>query len=191
MVQTKTLPNAPQKGLVFWVQTGGHWSMGNGYTVGPVNGRSFYIYTGGQKERFLLSEWNWWVDQRLAEGRVFYEGREYVGPGAQQVDEGDTVAELTVDLPTRDARFLRAAGDVLKNYKLKRNELDDGSSAIEINGGHRVYTVNARKDWAIPPTCSCPDAERRARSNGGFCKHVIAVCIAHRDLRCQLLDLLL
>ena len=191
MVQTNTLPDTPRKGAVFWVQTGGHWSMGNGYTIGTINGRSFYVYHAGQQERFLLTEWNWWLDQRIAEGRVFYQGREYVGPGAREIDDAPTVADLTVELPSRDARFLRAAGDVLKNYTLQRSEVEDGSSLIEIKGGRRSYAVTARADWAIPPTCTCPDAARRSHTNGGFCKHVIAACIAHGDLRCQLLDLLL
>ena len=102
-----------------------------------------------------------------------------------------SATEFSVDLPGRDQRFLRASQDVLANYEMARTDHDDGFVTIEVKQGRRKYTVTARPDWASPPTCTCPDANKAARRlTGGFCKHAIAVCITYDDLRCQLLDLL-
>ena len=192
---TKTLSHAlPQKpihGLVFWVQEGSHWSFGDAFTVGRVNGRSFYVHSQGKTERFLTSEWGWWLEQRFAEGTVFCNGRQLVQPGDDPMVSQVTAEEFSVDLPGRDQRFLRAARDVLTGYDITRKDGDDGFVEIQVKKGRRAYTVTARPDWATPPMCSCPDAKNTARRlTGGFCKHAMAVCITYDDLRCQLLDLL-
>jgi uncharacterized Zn finger protein len=57
----------------------------------------------------------------------------------------------------------------------------------------RTPTPSAfRFDWAVSPTCTCPDARRRAKEhNEGYCKHIIAVLLSNQDLRCQLMELFL
>ena len=190
-VRQMSRPDEPKQGLVFWVQDGGHWSFGDAYSVGKVNGRSFYIHSQGTTERFLLSEWHWWLDQRFDEGIVFCNGRQLVDPGSAPIQAVPTSDSFSVNLPGRDQRFLRASQDVLTNYRMVRSAEEQGFVSIEVSQGKRTYTVTARPDWATPPTCTCPDANKGARRlTGGFCKHAIAVCIAHDDLRCQLLDLL-
>ena len=184
-------PETPVRGLVFWVQEGDHWSFGDAYTVGQVNGRSFYVHSQGETKRYLLSEWDWWLDERFNEGTVFCNGRQLLAPGADPVKSGPSADSFSVDLPGRDQRFLRASRDVLANYTMTRSAIDEGFVAVEVSRGERSYVVTARPDWATPPSCTCPDANKSARRlTGGFCKHAIAVCITYDDLRCQLLDLL-
>jgi uncharacterized Zn finger protein len=98
-----------------------------------------------------------------------------------------------VDLEVRDLRFLRAARQVLTRYRLVREkDRPDGTVTIRVEGGEAPYTIVAHRDWAHPPRCSCPDAERRAKAhNAGYCKHAIAALLQHEDLRCQLLELFL
>jgi hypothetical protein len=185
------VPQKPVQGLVFWVQEGSHWSFGDAFTVGKVNGRSFYVYTHGRSERFLTKEWGWWLDQRFAEGTVFCNGRQLVKPGDSPVTAQVTAEAFSVDLPGRDQRFLRAARDILTTYDMARNDASDGFVEVSVQKGRRRYTVTARPDWSTPPKCTCPDATTGARRlTGGFCKHAMAVCITYDDLRCQLLDLL-
>ena len=191
-IPTNNVPQEPVRGLVFWVQEGSHWSFGDSFTVGRVNSRSFYVHSQGKNERFLTSEWGWWLDQRFAEGTVFCNGRLLAKPGQDPVVAEVTAEAFSVDLPGRDQRFLRAAKDVLTGYDMTRKAVDGGFVEVEVRRGRRTYTVTARPDWATPPTCTCPDANNGARRlTGGFCKHAMAVSITYDDLRCQLLDLLI
>jgi uncharacterized Zn finger protein len=101
--------------------------------------------------------------------------------------------EGEIILEARDARILRAAKDVLTRYSITRQRRSGGGPvAFEISGGDAPYTVTAHPEWASPPTCTCPDAQRRAKSqNAGYCKHIIAVLLSNEDLTCQLLELFL
>lgn len=102
--------------------------------------------------------------------------------------------ESEVTLQARDARFLRAAQEVLKNYNILGTGKPgrDGLLEFEVTGGSAPYLVKAHPGWEQPPTCTCPDAERRAREhNAGYCKHIIAVLLGEDALRCQLLELFL
>ena len=101
---------------------------------------------------------------------------------------------VTVEIKARDQRFLRAAGDVLKRYRLKRCEttIPDEPVCVEVIGGDEDYVVTVSPQWAWPPACTCPDARRLARKqNAGYCKHIIAVLLKEKDLHHQLLELLL
>ncbi len=101
--------------------------------------------------------------------------------------------EGEIVLEARDARFLRAAQQVLKEYTIARQRRS-GSDAVrfEVTGGGGPYTVTVHPEWAAPPECTCPDAQRRARTqNAGYCKHLIAVLLSNEDLKCQLLELFL
>jgi hypothetical protein len=101
---------------------------------------------------------------------------------------------VSVQLRARDMRFLKAANEVLKRYRLKRRETlgADGCCCIEITGGSADYLVAVHPDWAARPTCTCPDASRLARvHNGGYCKHIIGVLLGEKDFQYQLLELLL
>lgn len=101
---------------------------------------------------------------------------------------------VTVELKARDQRFLRAAGDVLKRYRMKRCETStpDEPVCVEVKGGDEDYVVTVNPNWAWSPACTCPDARRLARQqNAGYCKHIIAVLLQEKDLQHQLLELLL
>ncbi len=103
-------------------------------------------------------------------------------------------ATVTVELKARDQRFLRAAGDVLKRYRLNRNDTDtpDTPVRVDIQGGTQNYTVTLHPEWKTPPACTCPDAQRLAKMrNAGYCKHIIAVLLREKDLQYQLLEILL
>jgi len=102
--------------------------------------------------------------------------------------------DFTVDLKARDLRFLRAAREVLQKYEIKRRpkRRSSGEIIVDVSTKGRAYEVTFREDWSAPPACSCPDARNGgARRSGGFCKHTIASALKWKDLRCQLLDLLL
>ena len=187
------IPSEPAKGMVFWVQDGEHWAMGDGYTISTVNGRSFYVSSRGETKRHLLAEWDWWLDQRMDEGRVFYRGRQLKrSMETDALTRGVVIPEFKIDLPGRDRRFLRAAREVLKNYTLSRRDDEGGVTTIVVSRGRRRYHVGLHRDWAMPPQCDCPDARNgAARLTAGFCKHTIAVLIEYDDLRCQLLDVML
>jgi uncharacterized Zn finger protein len=106
---------------------------------------------------------------------------------------GRASMEGEIILEARDARFLRAAQQVLKEYTIARQRRAGGGPVVfEITGGEAPYTVTVHPEWAAPPTCSCPDAQRRAKSqNAGYCKHIIAVLLSNEELKCQLLELFL
>lgn len=65
--------------------------------------------------------------------------------------------ESEIILEARDARFLRAAQDVLKRYSIARQRRA-GSDAVrfEITGGDAPYTVTVHPEWAAPPTLQSP-----------------------------------
>ena len=186
-------PPAPLRGMRFWVQSPGSRVLGSDHRVSRVNGRSFYIATSGRTVRYLLSEWTQWLAARHAEGRVLLDGQELRAPtlpGNGGNEKMQTI-RLTVDVRARDARFLRAARDVVKRYAFDRQTAADGSVKVRVTGGDRPYVVTARLDWSERPACTCPDAERRRREDGAMCKHMMAVLMTHEDLRGQLLDILL
>lgn len=195
-------PKAPTRGLSLWVVWGTHRSLGEGYTVTRVNSRSFYVYHQGRQTRRLLVEWDQWLRERFAEGTVLLDGYPVRVPPDMQNDlfggspMGTTTLNsgLKIDVRARDRRFLRAAGEVLKRYKIERLEDRDADGALRfaVRGGTRPYEVRVHPDWAAPPTCTCPDAAGQGRAlNGGFCKHIIAVLLDDDELGFQLLDVLL
>jgi len=100
----------------------------------------------------------------------------------------------TIDVQARHRRFLRAAGEVLKRYEIKRLEERDpeGALVFSVRGGTRPYEVRVHPDWSARPSCTCPDASDGDWAlNGGFCKHIIAVLLDNDELGFQLLDVLL
>jgi uncharacterized Zn finger protein len=100
---------------------------------------------------------------------------------------------VTIDLAARDARFLRAAADVLKKYKItRRAALEEGRAVFDVSGGQQPYVVTVHPEWAADPACTCPDAAKRAKIfSGGYCKHIMAVLLSNDDLRGQLLEVFL
>ena len=82
-----------------------------------------------------------------------------------------------IQLAARELRMLRAANDVLKNYRFETNDAGE----VEVTGGSKPYTVTVRPDWSERPHCTCPDHKRT--SHGGFCKHVIAVLLRDDAIR--------
>lgn len=102
-------------------------------------------------------------------------------------------AEMEIDIYARDLRMIRAAGDVAKKYGIGRQAgIVKGRTCFDISGGQKPYVVGIDADWKERPSCTCPDAEKRAlNQNGGFCKHIIAVLLKEKEFRCQLLELFL
>lgn len=94
------------------------------------------------------------------------------------------------DLKARDDRFFRAAYTVLKQYQIRRHpKPEDGFIVFDIHGGTSDYVVKIHPEWKVPPQCSCPDAEKRAKENTrGYCKHIIAVLLKEKEFSCQLLE---
>lgn len=95
-----------------------------------------------------------------------------------------------INLKARDDRFFRAAESVLKKYKItRRPELEDGLAVFDITGGTSSYVVKVHPQWHTNPTCTCPDAEQRAKtSTRGYCKHIIGTLLQEDEFRCQLLE---
>ena len=94
-------------------------------------------------------------------------------------------------IKARDDRFLRAAETVLKSYRITRRPGvdEDGLVVFDIRGGSSDYVVKVHPDWRCDPRCSCPDAEKRARTQAnGYCKHIIAVLLKEKEFTCQLLE---
>ena len=89
----------------------------------------------------------------------------------------------------RDTRIARALDSVLKDYTiLELSREPDGLRRFSLaNGRSTASVVSADANWAIAPTCTCPDAAKRTE----WCKHVIAVLYREPALRGQLLDLFL
>jgi len=114
----------------------------------------------------------------------------------QEQSCGESIMDkiLTVDFRARDQRFMRAAGDVLKRYRIDRLEQADPGEPVRfrIRGGRREYTVTVDPRWASKPACTCPDAAQvGGLQNAGYCKHIIAVLIREKALQFQLLEILL
>lgn len=101
--------------------------------------------------------------------------------------------ELNVEVYARDMRMIRAARDVSTRYSISRQPgLTNSKAWFDIRGGLKPYIVGIHPDWKERPTCTCPDAEKRALTrNGGFCKHIIAVLLKEQEFKCQLLELFL
>ena len=98
----------------------------------------------------------------------------------------------TIDISARDARFFRAAKDVLKRYKIEQVDPEGEHLCFEVVGGSNPYLVKVQPEWKRAPSCTCPDAAFRAnRQAGGYCKHIIAVLLSNEDLQYQLLDVFL
>ncbi|MDY0061318.1 MAG: SWIM zinc finger family protein [Myxococcota bacterium] len=199
-------PLAPTKGLHFWVQTGSHYSIGQGYAIGRVNGRSFYVVSAGRTVRHDLAEWTRWLGDRLAEGQVLLEGQPMQPPvpaglaagigapvTASPPAAGAGAREDGMDVDQRDRRVLRAVRDVLRTYRIEPGEPHlPGEATFWVLGGQRRYLVSIDTKWRLPPSCTCPDAGQMRDGNGAtFCKHVIAVLLSHPEHRHQLIDLLL
>jgi len=175
------------------------WALGAVYRVREVNSRSFYVYAGvyfgrpARVQRFLLVEWVDWLNKRCTEGVVWVDGVRYRAPANALGNGGQdmTDKQVTIDIRARDQRFLRAAHDVIKRYRIEAKGQDGGARVYALQGGTEPYEVRVFEDWSGPPSCTCPDAEHRKDVTGGYCKHVIAVLLKHEELKYQLLDVML
>ncbi|MEW6710795.1 MAG: SWIM zinc finger family protein [Candidatus Riflebacteria bacterium] len=98
-----------------------------------------------------------------------------------------------IEIYARDLRMVRGAKEVLKHYKIARIETDAAAPvSFRVSGGLQPYTVILDPDWRQRPSCTCPDASKRALDhNGGYCKHIIAVLLSEPAFRCQLLEIFL
>ena len=92
--------------------------------------------------------------------------------------------QVTIQAGGRDARFFRAADDVLKNYDIVWNRRGKAFLKARVSGGTREYEVAIPRDGMERPTCTCPDSKKRAKQvSGGFCKHIIAVLMKSGESR--------
>lgn len=182
-VVVENVPRVPKPGMRVFVSIGTSKVLGTHYRVQSVNSRSFYVSGSGKTQRFLLSEWGHWLTGLLPTGRVFVDDVQ-ITPVAppEQTDR------VRVSVSVRDARFLRAATQVLKRYQIRRED-SGGVVTGHMSGGAQPYQVRVQRDWSALPHCSCPDAART--ETGGFCKHVVAFLLREDDLRFQLLDALI
>ena len=185
-------PPAPKRDMSFWVQWGSCYSLGTAYGINKVNTRSFYVSGDGRQDRYLLVEWDQWLDRRFAEGKVFFKGKLLAPPPSLNVAPPVAESPEEVDPVERDRRFFRAAREVLGSYDIE--QVTDGPQEVEylLRGGTDTYRVYLRNDWSAPPRCTCPDARVRSGEPGGaYCKHSIAVLLQDDEHRGQLLELLL
>ena len=189
------LPRDPRERMTFHVQDAQYGArltsrgMAESFVVTRVNSRSFYVRTDGVVERYLRTDWNDWLRERFATGVVFLDGNPVRPPeGGRRRYASDT------DPRHRDLRIVRAGREVLGAYLITETLQGEELRCFSVvrDDKSAAYDVIARRDWAGPPSCSCPDAQDiTVRRNGGYCKHVIAVLLKTRDLRHQLLDLFL
>jgi hypothetical protein len=183
-------PRQPKKGHKFYVQTGTHWAIGTNYSVRNVSSKSFFVYSEGKVNRFLLSEWQQWLMDRFSEGVLHYNGLALQSPAtlnavsqAPKKNEGNQYA--------RDQRLLRASQAVNGKYKFIREDNDEHLVHFDVHGGTHVYRICVSRTNGHRLSCSCPDAQRNAKTSKLLCKHLIAVLMANADLRFHLLDILL
>jgi hypothetical protein len=97
---TNNLPTHPAQGQQFWLQTGSHYCLGIGYSVGKVNSRSFYIRSEGTVTRYRLFEWAGWLQQRMNEGLLCLAGRRLFSP----------IHPLPTSAPIRPVSSVRTGG---------------------------------------------------------------------------------
>ena len=195
-------PDAPCKGMHFWVQEGTHWSIGQGYSISRVNGQSFYVGSRGTTRRHPIASWQDWLIDRRREGTLLLEGAPVGPPQPAPLGFGlpslapahDEREETALNTQMRDARIFRAVREVLGSYNIreKPEATPDGLRAFGIGKKSDVYTVTVDPAWQRPPRCSCPDAKKRfGAGEAAFCKHTVAVLVSHEDLRHQLIDFIL
>ena len=213
MAQRPTIaaPLAPQRGMrVFTLDRREYsaqdyptrlWGLGTCHAVSLANGRSFYTYADGRKQRRLLVEWTQWLSGLQRDHWVWLLDSDTSPAGWQllcplrpaPLAGAGTVAAVVGGTDRRecDQRFQRAVRQVLAHYQLERGEDDDGAAVVSVCGGGQPYLVRVRLDGAEPPACTCPAAIHRRPLHGGFCKHTVAVLMRWPDLRCQLLRAIL
>ena len=200
-------PASPAKGMKFWVQTGSHWSIGQGYTIARVNSRSFYVATNGKKKRRTILEWHGWLREREREGRVALDGHPMRSVRAAPLSAACLAHPLDAEnwdedseggmnrRSDRDARIMRAVRDVVRTYTLteETNGEADGRRTFRLARGRVAYTIRIDPGWGVHPACDCPDAQRRTAQTDApvFCKHVVATLLQRDELRHQLIDLFL
>ncbi len=177
------------------------WCLGTCHSITQVNGRSFYAYAKGRRQRRLRVEWRQWLARLQRGARLWLLRSERDPAGWQQLralqpdpmDQAGAMAGVSggLDQFEIDQRMQRALRQVLPRYQLVRSDRADGLVVVEVSGGAQPYEVRAPAAWSEPPQCSCPDALHRRPLHGGFCKHALAVLLRWPDLRCQLLDAIL
>ena len=185
-------PAKPRAGMSFWLQWGSCYSLGKALSISKVNTRSFYVASDGKQRRYLLVEWEQWLERLFAEGKLFFDGQQLEPPPALVGPDEAEQPVGAVDPLQRDYRFFRAAREVLQYYKIQLEAVDARTVEYLVTGLSRRYRVFISKDWSTSPWCECPDARARADQPGGaFCKHAIAVLMQDDANRGQLLELLL
>lgn len=182
-------PKKPQKGQVFFVQTGTHWSIGTNYTIRNVSSKSFFVYSNGKIDRYLLSEWKQWLIDRFTEGVLHHNGLALQTPSSLQ--NFVPQKELNTDNYARDQRLLRATRSVQDKYKFIREDDDPDLVHFDVHGGAQIYRICVPRANGRRLSCSCPDAKRHSKDPNLLCKHLIAVLMTNSDLRFHLLDILL
>lgn len=196
------MPTTAARGLKIIWELEGQRTVFHGWYVRAATRNRIDVMHCGAIQSFPPSEWVAWLWRQAArgflschlpgcdtgwcggcDGRLVINGK---APRALPQLAGGPVANT--DLLQRDARIVRAAYEVLQNYRFER-ENHEGAVQVSVFGGTLPWVVEASLTWEYSPRCCCPDGGRGA--NFGYCKHVIAVLMREPDLRPQLLDLFL
>lgn len=98
-----------------------------------------------------------------------------------------------IDVYSRDVRIHRALRDLTTRCTITRlPDISNDYAWFDVVGGTMPYVIGIDLKWSERPTCTCPDAKKRAlKRNGGFCRHIIAVLLNEPDFRYQLLEMFL
>ena len=193
------MPSTAARGLRIEVDWGRDGRFFDRWSVRGATRAEVWVSCSPRSARFPPSGWIAWLHERGAEGplRCHLPGcrpSTCGGCDGRLVRDGKAPRALpplpgnpmpNIDIRGRDARILRAAHDVARNYTLVRAETP-GGLRVEVRGGTAPYVVNLAADWSEAPRCTCPDGVAR-----GYCKHVIAVLLAEPAYACQLLELFL
>jgi hypothetical protein len=186
--------------MVFWVQDrkygGRKHPVGTEHRILQANRHFFAVQEfpfgesqpRGPLRRWKNHQWEWWL-RAFGEGKdVFLAGRRMLLP------EPEPKVIVRLDVLARDLRCRRAAVQVLRDYRIRPVQAGIERLVFEVRKSEQTaYQVTVQRDWSVPPSCTCPDAEHRLQGvrNGSWCKHVIAVLMSRDELRGQLLDLFL
>lgn len=182
-------PEAPRQGMRFWVQTGTHWSLGVGHTIGRVTGESFNVACRGARTRHPRSEWATWLATRSAEGQLTLDGNPVVPPSRAHLSASVAVplgeVERAVEPLVLHGRARRAAlRALLVDARFDAEAEADGAYRITVSHATGECAVRVPALASEGPRGSCGEAAGRA---DGACLHASAVCLRDVVLRGRLL----
>lgn len=192
-------PEAPEKGMRFWLQDRS-WGprksfVGAELVVSRRSVRYFHVATTPRgmrgvihrRERHPIAHWPDWLRGLDRRGQVFFNEHPMLLSSSSE-------ARFQVDVQARDLRMGRATRDVLPEYRIEPVKVREDEMVFQVEKpAGEAYTVSVWRTWSAPPTCTCPDAARVQVPGkpAAWCKHVLAVLMSRDELRGQLLDLYL